>query len=349
MTIRGRDAAERARHWAELSRSGRAVRALPAGDDPDTDAGEAAPHHRVVAASLAAATGLGSAALGVASGAPLPVQASSATLDSNLLALTNQDRTSNGVGALQWNSTLGSIADNRPYNCNGVIVNGRALDMIQRNYFDHPILGCGQMADRMVTAAGVSWTAWGENIEWQSGGGDPASAAAALNTGFMNSPPHRANILNGNYTQMGIGSELGNGWSDQLTGSGPYDGVWMVAEEFARSTGGGGGAPAPVPVPVRTPRPIPPVRVPVPVPHPLVQAPAPASDPAPTAAPTPAPTPTPTPSPTPPPFVPTSLAPADGTAAGAGTASPAAAPLLYTPQGLLSDSVEGVLEGHLLD
>jgi uncharacterized protein YkwD len=343
----GRDEAGRARRWAELQSSARAVRALPAGDDPDAEA-IASSHPRVIAVSLAAATGLGSAALGLGAGTPLPVLASDGTLDSNLLALTNQDRTSNGVAAVQWNSTLGSIADNRPYNCNGVMVNGRALDMLQRNYFDHPILGCGQLADTMVSAAGIQWTAWGENIEWQSGGGDPASAAASLERGFMNSPPHRANILNAGYTQVGIGSELGNGWSDQLTGSGPYDGVWMVAVEFDRANGGGGGVPvprpAPAPPPVRTRPPVsPPVRVPVPVPL-VVQAAPPAPPPA------TAPAPTPTPAPTPPTFIPTSLAPTDGsTVASPGAPTPAAAPLLYIPQGLLSDSVEAVLEGHLLD
>jgi uncharacterized protein YkwD len=344
----GRDEAERARRWAELQSSARAVRALPAGDDPDAEGG-ASSHHRVIAVSLAAASGLGSAALGLGAGTPLPVLASDGTLDSNLLALTNQDRTSNGVAAVQLNSTLGSIADNRPYNCNGVMVNGRALDMLQRNYFDHPILGCGQLADNMVSAAGIQWTAWGENIEWQSGGGDPASAASSLERGFMNSPPHRANILNANYTQVGIGSELGNGWSDQLTGSGPYDGVWMVAVEFDRANGGGGGVPvprpAPAPPPVRIRPPVsPPVRVPVPVPL-VVQA----APPAPPPATAPAPASTPTPAPTPPPFIPTSLAPTDGSTVPSGALTQAAAPLLYTPQGLLSDSVEAVLEGHLLD
>jgi uncharacterized protein YkwD len=341
----GLDEAERDRRWAELHSSARAVRALPAGDDPDAEDGQSSSHHRILAVSLAAATGLGGAALGLGAGTPQRVLASDGTLDSNLLALTNQDRTSNGVGAVQWNSTLGAIADSRPYNCNGVMVNGRALDMLQRNYFDHPILGCGKLADSMVSAAGIQWTAWGENIEWQSGGGDPASAAASLERGFMNSPPHRANILNANYTQVGIGSELGNGWSDQLSGSGPYDGVWMVAVEFDRAPGGGGGVPVPprpAPPPVRT-RPVaPPVRVPVPVP--LV---VPAAPPAPPPAAAPTPAPTPTPVPTPPPWIPTSLAPTDGSTPGAAT--PAPAPLLYTPQGLLSDSVEAVLEGHLLD
>jgi uncharacterized protein YkwD len=342
VTVRGRDAAGRARRWAELQSSARGVRALPAGDDPDTDAGDAHRHHRVVAASLAAATGLGSAALGLGAGAPLPALASDGTFDSSLLALTNQERTAAGMGAVRANGTLNAIADGRPFGCSGGVANGRTVDMIQRNYFAHEIPACGnQYADIMLTPAGVQWSSWGENIAYQSGGGDPASAAASLNTIFMNSPEHKANILNAGYNQMGIGSEQAGSYQGS-------SGVWLVTEEFIQGSGGGGAPPVPrPPVPVRTPRPVPPVRVPVPVPLPVPKAPAPVPAPASVAA--PAVAPVPTPAPAPPPFVPTSLAPGDGTAAAAGAPSPAAAPLLYTPQGLLSESVEAVLEGHLLD
>ncbi|TMD93615.1 MAG: hypothetical protein E6I76_14290 [Chloroflexi bacterium] len=197
MTVGGRDEAERARRWKELQRSARAVRALPAGDDPDAEDGELTGRHRAVAVSLAAATGLGGAVLGLTVAAPLPVLASNGTLDSNLFALTNQDRTSNGVGALSWNSTLGDIADGRPFACSGGVANGRTVDMIQRDYFDHPIPECGgQYADIMLTPDGVQWTAWGENIAWFSdpgiGAGDPTDAAANMNTIYMNSAPTRA-------------------------------------------------------------------------------------------------------------------------------------------------------------
>ncbi|MEA2671683.1 MAG: hypothetical protein QOG45_1903 [Chloroflexota bacterium] len=332
----GGSAAERARRWAELRSSARAVRALPAGDDPDTDAGDAHRHRRVVAVSLAAATGLGSAGLGLAAGGPLPVYASNGTFDANLLALTNQDRTANGVGAVRLNGTLADIADGRPFGCAGGVANGRTVDMVQRNYFAHEIPECGnQYADIMLSPSGVQWTLWGENIAWESGVTDPAAAAAQLNQNFMNSPEHKANILNAGFNQMGIGSQLAASYQGASN-------AWLTTEEFVKGAVAGGGIP-PVPkppAPVRTPRPIvPPVRVPVPVPPPVVQAPAPA----------PVPAPTPTPAPTPAPFIPTRLAPGNGTAPRAATPSPAVAPLLYTPQGLLSDSVEAVLEVHLLD
>jgi uncharacterized protein YkwD len=343
VTVRGRDAAGRARRWAELQSSARAVRALPAGDDPDTDAGDAHRHHRVVAASLAAVTGLGSAGLGLAAGGTLPVYASNGTFDSNLLALTNQERTANGVGAVRWNGTLADIADGRPFGCAGGVVNGRTVDMVRRDYFAHEIPTCGnQYAYIMLSPSGVPWSKWGENIAWASGVTDPGAAAAQLNDNFMNSPEHKANILDRSFNQMGIGSELAASYQGASN-------AWLTTEEFIQGTVAGGGTP-PVPrppAPVRIPRPVvPPVRVPAPAPLPVVQGPAPA--PAPAAAPTAASIPTP--AATPPPFVPAILAPGDGTtAAAAGAPSPAAAPLLYTPQGLLSDSVEAVLEGHLLD
>jgi uncharacterized protein YkwD len=338
MSTAGRDEAERARRWEELQRSARAVRALPAGDDPDAEDPGSTGHHRVVAASLAAATGLGGAVVGLA-GAPLPVSASNATFDSQLLQLTNQDRASNGVAALTWNSTLGSIADGLPFNCSGGVANGRTVDMINRNYFDHPIPECGgQYADIMLTPNGIRWTQWGENIAWESGGGSPnnecdssAPVPVLVNCIYQNSPEHWANIIKSSYTQFGSAFELAPSYQGATN-------AWVNTEEFIQGSGGGGGVPAPTPrpVPISTPRPVPPpVHVPAPVTIPQVQtAPPPA----------PAPAPTPTPTPTPAPFVPASLAPTDGSTS---TAPPA--PLLYTPQGLLSDSVEAVLEGHLLD
>jgi uncharacterized protein YkwD len=330
MTREGRDGAERARRWEELQRSARAVRALPAGDDPDAEDGGPTGHHRVVAASLAAATGLGGAVVGLTAGAPLPVAASTASFDSELLQLTNQDRASNGVAALTWNSTLGSIADGLPFTCSGGVAYGRTVDMIQKDYFNHPIPECGgQYADIMLTPNGIRWTAWGENIAWESGGGSPnnecdssSPVPVLINCIYQNSPEHWANIINASYNQFGSAFELAGSFQGASN-------AWVNTEEFIQGSGGGGGGPAPPPPPA-------PVRPQVPAPVPVVQT-------------APPPPPAPTPTPTPPPFVPASLAPTDGSAATPQPATAPPAPLLYVPQGLLSDSVEAVLEGHLLD
>jgi uncharacterized protein YkwD len=89
-------------------------------------------------------------------------------------SLINRDRASAGLGPLTWNSCLASVATAnavrlsrqgwvQPYH-----TNGPSLD-----------LGC-----RLGNQAG-------ENVGWWSGGiNDPQ-----LNTMFMNSPEHRANIM----------------------------------------------------------------------------------------------------------------------------------------------------------
>jgi cysteine-rich secretory family protein len=104
-----------------------------------------------------------------ASRAPGPV-----VIGSYQQSLINRDRASAGLGPLTWNSCLASVAGAnavrlshqgwvQPYH-----TNGPSLD-----------LGC-----RLGNQAG-------ENVGWWSGGvNDPQ-----LNTMFMNSPEHRANIM----------------------------------------------------------------------------------------------------------------------------------------------------------
>jgi len=168
--------------------------------------------------------------------------------DATLFTLTNQDRTSNGVHSLTLSGTLQSIGENARYDCNGITVDGRSYDMIQRNYFAHPILGCGQLVFSMMQAFGVHYRSAGENIGWEAGAGSPASY---INSAFMNSADHRANILDGSYTEMGVGSDEsapGVTWTGVSPGQ---QNVWMFSEEFAQV---GSSSPPP---PRRTPRPAP--------------------------------------------------------------------------------------------
>jgi uncharacterized protein YkwD len=198
--------------------------------------------------------------------------------DSQLFALTNQDRTGNGVHSLTFSGTLENIGEGAPYNCRGVEVNGRSDDMIRRNYFAHPILGCGEYVFSMMQAYGIHYRSAGENIGWESGAGAPASY---INSQFMGSTDHRDNILDSSYTEMGVGSDEsapGVTW----TGVGAEQNVWMFSEEFAQV---GSSSPPPRP----TPSPTKPAARNSPAPAP----------PAIAAASTPAPTPTPLPTPTP--------------------------------------------------
>lgn len=319
--------------WIDLTRSAVAVRA---GDPPAAAPGQRCRRIAVRAGYLTALAGLVVLALHAGS-TPMAARADG-TADADLFSLTNQDRASNGVRSLNGNGTLGNIGEGARYGgCPGLVVYGRSVDMIQRNYFAHPILDCGQYVFSIMSAYGIRYQSAGENIGWNTGGG-PSSAAAAINSAFMNSPDHRANILNGNYTDAGFGSD-NSGSTAWTGGGGSYTGTWMFSEEFAQLAGS---APPPPPPPPPTASPTTaPVRNTAPPP-------APRQAPATTAAPTPAPTPTPTPGPT---TVPT----AEPTTAPTGATTPTAVPGLVLPPalaqtgGLLYDSVESVLESYLID
>jgi uncharacterized protein YkwD len=104
-------------------------------------------------------------------------------------ALVNQDRASNGVGGLAFSGTLARVAQYR------------AQDMLNRNYFSHYDPSNGQLAFiELFHLWGIGYTTAGENIAWSTN-----PSMAQINVMFMNSPEHRANILNGAYHRVGIG------------------------------------------------------------------------------------------------------------------------------------------------
>jgi uncharacterized protein YkwD len=247
--------------WDELVRTAAAVRAPTAIPGAAPSAGgrlRRAARPIAVGAILLAAGGL--ALLHLAGTAS--VASANTGYDSQLFSLTNQDRTSNGVHSLAFSGTLQNIGEGAPYNCRGILVYGRSVDMIRRNYFAHPILGCGQLVFSMMQAYGVRYRSAGENIGFEGGYPNPAGY---INGAFMNSPEHRSNILNSSYTEMGVGSDEsapGVYW----TGSGRAQNVWMFSEEFAQvgssSPPPPRRKPAPKPAPRNSPAPPPPVVAP---------------------------------------------------------------------------------------
>jgi uncharacterized protein YkwD len=105
----------------------------------------------------------------------------------------NRERVHYGLRKLKLNKKL-SRASRR-----------HAHDMARRNYFSHDTLGGGTFVDR-IRAAGYlkgahSWVV-GENLGWGSRGYSKPSAIMRM---WMNSPGHRANILNGSFKEIGIG------------------------------------------------------------------------------------------------------------------------------------------------
>jgi uncharacterized protein YkwD len=309
--------------WEDLKRTALLVRAA----DPPAEHGVSM-SSRVLRGALSIGLLLLAAVAAAASRGEAPALAD-ATADQDLFALTNQDRASNGLPALQWHSTLSAIGENKPYGGCGFTVYGRSQDMISRNYFAHPILNCGgQLVFNMMAASGISYRMAGENIGWAAGAGGAASSASYINQQFMNSTEHRDNILQPGFTHLGVGSILSpSGYVWTGGGSGQQN-VWMFSEEFAALSS----APPP---PAPAPRPAPTA---VPSGGTAGTSAPPVPTPAQTAVPTPPPTPPPTPAPTP--------LPTPTPAPELGAPVP---PLVYSGGGLIADSIQAVLEAFLFD
>ncbi len=130
------------------------------------------------------------------------------------LCLLNRVRAEHGLPPLRLNGPLGHVARMHSH------------DMVSRRYFAHDSLNGRSPFARMFAAHYVprnaSW--WlGENIGWGSGSlGQPISMVRA----WMHSPPHRANILNRHFRDIGIGiaigAPVGGGGATYTTDFGSY-------------------------------------------------------------------------------------------------------------------------------
>lgn len=86
-------------------------------------------------------------------------------------------------------------------------LNNAALKRAQEICIDHPnnfthIRPDGTSASTVMEEFGISWSVFGENIAW--GQVDAESVMNGQN-GWMNSPKHKANIMDARFTQIGVG------------------------------------------------------------------------------------------------------------------------------------------------
>ncbi|SEK27581.1 Uncharacterized conserved protein YkwD, contains CAP (CSP/antigen 5/PR1) domain [Blastococcus sp. DSM 46786] len=130
---------------------------------------------------------------------PAPAAPAATGVEGEVLALVNAQRAQAGCGPVAADAGLAAVA------------RAHSAGMRDRGFFDHVDpdgLGPFDRADR----AGVSARA--ENIA--RGQAD----AAAVMTSWMNSPGHRANILDCGLTRLGVGVATGSGgpWWTQLFG-----------------------------------------------------------------------------------------------------------------------------------
>jgi uncharacterized YkwD family protein len=105
--------------------------------------------------------------------------------EQKLIQLVNQERTKAGLKPLAIDYELARVA------------RIKSQDMEANNYFSHDSPTYGSPF-QMMKDFGIKFTAAGENIA-------KTSSVERAHTGLMNSEGHRANILNPNFTHIGVG------------------------------------------------------------------------------------------------------------------------------------------------
>ena len=150
-------------------------------------------------ATLAAATPAqaGVTACSSSTASAEPTAANVRDVQRTVLCLVNRERTSRGLKRLRANTKLAKAATNH------------SRDMVRRSYFDHVSPNGGTVQDRIKHAGwfrGARSFSFAENIAW--GGGELGSPKSIVQS-WMHSAGHRRNILNGQYTQIGVGVAVG--------------------------------------------------------------------------------------------------------------------------------------------
>lgn len=127
-------------------------------------------------------------------------------MSKNIITYTNDERTSAGAPKLVENQKLDEAAKMK------------LADMFQNNYWEH-VAPSGTQAWDFVKQTGYTYHYAGENLA--KGYHDSASTVDA----WMDSQTHRENLLNTNYTEIGV-----------AVGSGKIDGkpVTLVVQLFAK-------------------------------------------------------------------------------------------------------------------
>lgn len=118
--------------------------------------------------------------------------------EEEVLRLVNKERAKQGLRSLTMSTKLISLAEMK------------SKDMADKRYFDHTSPTYGTPF-QMLQKYGVTYRSAGENIA--AGQKTPEEVMNA----WMNSSGHRANILNGSYTEIGIGYYAGGSYGRYWT------------------------------------------------------------------------------------------------------------------------------------
>lgn len=120
---------------------------------------------------------------------------------------TNAEREQNGLVPLKENAKLNAAAE------------AKMRDMFVKQYFEH-VSPSGKGPSDLAEEAGYEFIAIGENLALGNFGDDQKLVEA-----WMNSPGHRANILNRRYSEIGVA--VGRGMFEGRT-------TWLAVQEFGR-------------------------------------------------------------------------------------------------------------------
>ncbi len=154
-------------------------------------------------------------------GADLVASAQSETqLEGTILCLVNEERAAAGVRAVTPNLSLRNAAARH------------SAEMVSQGYFSHTSPNGVGFIDRILdagyTRGSRSWVV-GENLVWGSG---ELSSAGGLVQAWMDSPPHRGNLLRARFRELGIAVARGTPVESSDT-----EGVTVASEYGYRTKG----------------------------------------------------------------------------------------------------------------
>lgn len=119
-----------------------------------------------------------------------------ATLQDEMLRQINAQRSAAGVAPLQLDSRINALSQ------------VKVRDMYSLGVLSHYSPNLGDFGDQLVNA-GIGCNGWGENVAWGQ-----RNITEVMND-WMNSPGHRSNILDADYTHVGV-AYYGGFWVQQF-------------------------------------------------------------------------------------------------------------------------------------
>jgi uncharacterized protein YkwD len=126
-------------------------------------------------------------------------------LERTIFQYTNEVRRRHGVAPLTWENSLRDVA------------RAHSADMLARHYFAHKSPEGSTPQQRILAGCRLKITGTGENI-WMGTNqrGDSRQLARIIVDNWMASPGHRSNLLQPEFTDIGVGAAT-NGREVQVT------------------------------------------------------------------------------------------------------------------------------------